>query len=158
MTGWRLGAAIGPKTIIDVIATLNVNDESCTNHFVQYAGIEALRGPQDSYQHLIRVLKERRDKAADILSSIRGIRCYKSNATFYLYPNVTKPMKDKGISDHETFRRTVLRETGVSFCTRLHFGQALPGETDYYIRIAYGGIDVDRIVQGLNLFKEYLES
>jgi aspartate/methionine/tyrosine aminotransferase len=32
MTGWRLGAAIGPKNIIDVIAKLNVNDESCSNH------------------------------------------------------------------------------------------------------------------------------
>jgi aspartate/methionine/tyrosine aminotransferase len=46
MTGWRLGASIGPQPIIDVIAKLNLNDESCTNGFVQYAGIEALTGDQ----------------------------------------------------------------------------------------------------------------
>jgi aspartate/methionine/tyrosine aminotransferase len=39
MTGWRLGAAVGPKRIIDVITTLNVNVESCPNHFVQYGAV-----------------------------------------------------------------------------------------------------------------------
>ena len=46
MTGWRLGAAIGPKPIIDVITTLNVNIESCPNHFVQYGAVAALSGDQ----------------------------------------------------------------------------------------------------------------
>src|SRR5664279_2815429 len=41
MTGWRLGAALGPREIIDVIAKLNVNDESCPNHFIQYGAPEA---------------------------------------------------------------------------------------------------------------------
>ena len=39
MTGWRLGASIGPKKIIEQINRLNVNMESCTTHFVQYAGL-----------------------------------------------------------------------------------------------------------------------
>ncbi|PQP34069.1 aspartate aminotransferase, partial [Desulfobacteraceae bacterium SEEP-SAG9] len=46
VTGWRLGAAIGPKEIIDVIAKLNVNDESCSNHFIQHALIDGLTGDQ----------------------------------------------------------------------------------------------------------------
>ena len=46
MTGWRLGAAIGPKPIIDVITTLNVNIESCPNHFVQYGAVAALTDEQ----------------------------------------------------------------------------------------------------------------
>jgi len=46
MTGWRLGAAIGPENVIEAIAKLNVNDESCSNHFIQYAAIEALKGDQ----------------------------------------------------------------------------------------------------------------
>jgi aspartate/methionine/tyrosine aminotransferase len=158
MTGWRLGAALGPRGVIDTMARLNVNDESCTNHFVQWAGVEALRGPQDGRQSMIRILKERRDRAAEVLDSIRGVRCYRPNATFYLYPNVTEAMRAKGFSDYEAFRRAVLEDTGVSFCTRLHFGARLPGETDFYIRIAYGGIDADGIVRGLSRLKEYLES
>ena len=46
MTGWRLGGAIGPEELIAPIATLNVNQESCTTHFVQWAGVEALTGDQ----------------------------------------------------------------------------------------------------------------
>ena len=46
MTGWRLGAAIGPADLMKVFAKLNVNDESCTNHFIQYGGIEALTEPR----------------------------------------------------------------------------------------------------------------
>lgn len=38
MTSWRLGAAIAPREVADVIAKLNTNDESCTTHFVQYGG------------------------------------------------------------------------------------------------------------------------
>ena len=45
MTGWRLGAAIGPAPVIQAIARLNTNDESCTTHFVQYAGA-SLRSPR----------------------------------------------------------------------------------------------------------------
>ncbi|MFA5774914.1 MAG: pyridoxal phosphate-dependent aminotransferase, partial [Ilumatobacteraceae bacterium] len=41
MTGWRLGAAIGPSRIIERIACLNTNEESCTTQFVQWAGVEA---------------------------------------------------------------------------------------------------------------------
>jgi aspartate/methionine/tyrosine aminotransferase len=50
MTGWRLGAAVGPKEIVDVIAKLNVNDESCSNHFNQFGAIEALTGNQSGAQ------------------------------------------------------------------------------------------------------------
>ena len=41
MTGWRLGAAIGPAEIIERVACLNTNEESCTTQFVQWAGIES---------------------------------------------------------------------------------------------------------------------
>ena len=42
MTGWRIGASIGPKELVSHIAKLNVNDEFCTNHFIQWAMIESL--------------------------------------------------------------------------------------------------------------------
>lgn len=158
MTGWRLGAAIGPKDIVDSIAKLNVNDESCSNHFIQYGAIEGLRGDQSGAQAILATLKERRDKAVSILNSIDGVRCYNPNATFYLYPNVTEAMKRKGFSDYGDFRLFTLAATGVSFCTRLHFGRELPGERDLYVRFAYSGIDVDQIEEGLTKLKDYLES
>jgi len=157
MTGWRLGAAIGPQPVAEAIAKLNVNDESCSNHFIQYGALEGLTGDQSGAKRIVSILKDRRDKAVEILNSIEGVRCYNPNATFYLFPNVTQAMANKGISDYNEFRIKVLEATGVSFCTRLHFGRALPGENEKYIRFAYSGIDTDRIEEGLTKLKRYLE-
>ncbi len=156
MTGWRLGATIGPKEIIDVIIKLNVNEESCSNHFVQYAAIEGLTGDQTETLQLLDTLKERRDTTVDILNGIDGIRCIRPNATFYLWPNVTGAMQKTGLTDYNDFRQTVLEETGVSFCTRLHFGRPLDGEDNYYIRLAYSGIDIPEIKEGLAKFKKFI--
>lgn len=157
VTGWRLGAAIGPKPIIEAIIKINVNDESCSNHFIQEAMIEALTGDQTEVKKIIRILKERRDTAVEILNVIRGVRCYKPNATFYLFPNVTGLMREKGLTDYDLFRAAVLEDTGVSFCTRLHFGRPLEGEKHLYIRLAYSGINTDQIKEGLARLKTWAQ-
>ncbi|GIK42580.1 MAG: aminotransferase [Chloroflexota bacterium] len=158
MTGWRLGASVGPKEIINVIAKLNVNDESCPNHFIQYGAIESLTGNQTEVKRNLQVLKERRDVAVEILNSIEGIRCFRPNATFYLFPNVTGLMANKDLTDYDSFRKAMLTETGVSVCTRLHFGRPFPGEKNFYIRLAYSGINVADIQEGLAKFKAWAES
>ncbi|MBW2561524.1 MAG: aminotransferase class I/II-fold pyridoxal phosphate-dependent enzyme, partial [Deltaproteobacteria bacterium] len=157
MTGWRLGAAIGPRDVIDIITKLNVNSESCSNHFIQYAGMEALTGDQTQVRQMLSIFKERRDAAADILNSITGVSCFRPNVTFYLYPNVAGAMELKGINDLDRFRKALLHETGVSVCTRQHFGRSLAGEKDFYLRLAYSGIDIDEIREGLGRFKKFIE-
>jgi len=158
MTGWRLGAAIGPKEIVDHISRINTNDESCSNHFIQWAAIEALQGDQSGSKNILDILKDRRDTAVDLLNSMPGIRTHRPDCTFYLYPNVTEIMKTMGISDVEVFRKLVLNKTGVSFCTRNHFGSPQPGESEHYIRLAYSGIDSGEIKEGLEKMKAFLLS
>lgn len=158
MTGWRLGAAIGPKNVIDVIAKINVNDESCSNHFVQYGALQGLTDDQSEVQGLLTTLKARRDMGVDILNTIEGVSCARPEATFYLFPNVTGAMANRGIDDYDVFRKTVLEATGVSFCTRLHFGRPIEGETERYIRFAYSGINLDQIEEGLGKLKTFLEA
>ncbi|MBL7846277.1 MAG: aminotransferase class I/II-fold pyridoxal phosphate-dependent enzyme [Cyclobacteriaceae bacterium] len=156
MSGWRLGATIGPAEVINVVAKLNVNDESCSNHFIQYGAVAGLSSEQPEVKQQLNVLKERRDVAHDILTSIPGIRCLLPQTTFYLYPNVTGLMRDKGYADYESFRKDILEHTGVSFCTRMHFGRPSEGERERYVRFAYSGIDVAAIREGLGKMKQYL--
>jgi aspartate/methionine/tyrosine aminotransferase len=156
MTGWRLGAAVGPQELVEGIAKLSVNDESCSNHFVQYAGLEALTGTQEGSRAIIRTLRQRRDRCHQLLSAIPDLHCFRPNATFYLFPNVTGVMKRMGLEDYEAFRKAVLDATGVSFCTRLHFGTPLPGERDRYIRLSYSGIDLEGIEEGIGRLQSFV--
>jgi aspartate/methionine/tyrosine aminotransferase len=158
MTGWRLGAAIGPEEIISIISKLNVNDESCSNHFVQWAAVEAIKGSDDFHKKMLDTLRERRDTAVDILNSMDGVKVHRPNSTFYLFPNVTGAMKNIGIESVEDFRKLLLDKTGVSFTTRNHFGAPLSSETQKYIRLAYSGISKDEIREGLGKMKEFMES
>ena len=159
MTGWRLGAAIGPKPIIDVISRLNVNDESCTNHFVQYAGLAGLTGDQTEPKQIVQGLRERRDLAVSMLNATKGVTCFSPEASFYLYPDVTELMFAKGFgNDYAAFAEDVLVRTGVSFCTRVHFGKPFPSEPRRYIRLAFSGIGCETIKTGLSELQRYAQS
>ena len=156
MSGWRLGATIGPAEVINVVSKLNVNDESCSNHFIQYGALAGLTSEQPEVKKQLAVLKERRDVAHELLSSIPGVHCLLPETTFYLFPNVTGLMNRKGYADYESFRKDLLQNTGVSFTTRLHFGRMFEGERERYVRFAYSGIDVKAIREGLGKMKAYL--
>ncbi len=158
MTGWRLGAAIGPREVVAAIARLNTNDESCTAHFVQWAGVEALCGDQSGAQSILETLRERRDAAVEALQVIPGVSLRKPETTFYLFPNVTGAMRRLGFTDVAQFADAALRNTDVSFCTRKHFGRPQPGETEHYVRFAYSGIDVANIREGLGRLKDWIAS
>ena len=149
MTGWRLGCAAAPTHVAEQIAKLNTNDESCTTHFVQAAGVEALRDPSGAAA-LLAELKRRRDAAAGALVAVPGVSCATPEATFYLFPNVTEAVTRLGFDSVGEFATAALHNTGVSFCTRHHFGSARSDETQHYVRFAYSGIDVDDISEGID--------
>jgi len=158
MTGWRLGAAIGPKKIIEIISKLNTNAESCTTHFIQHALVEAIEGDTSGPDAILGTLKQRRDAAVLGLNEIDGISIATPESTFYLFPNVTSIMERKQINDVDRLMEEALVHSDVSFCTRNHFGRPLDGETEHYIRFAYSGIDVADIYEGMSRLKSFFEA
>ena len=158
MTGWRLGAAIGPTSAIDIINKFNTNFESCTTHFIQKGMVEAIEGDTSGPDSIIEELRGRRDAAVAGLNAIDGISIAAPNSTFYLFPNVTDIMERKGFTDIDQLMDEALIETSVSFCTRKHFGRLLEGETNHYLRFAYSGIDIDDINEGMAKLKNYFEA
>ena len=155
MTGWRLGAAIGPEKIMQIFSKLGTNDESCTNHFIQYGGIEALTGSQDGANKILSRLKNRRDALAARLNEIKGLQLSIPNSTFYLFPDITEIYESMNAKSYEEFRRNTLLKIGVSFCTREHFGQIIDGEKRKYIRFAFSGISEHNINKGIEKLKDY---
>lgn len=110
MTGWRLGAAVGPQVIIDQISKLNTNDEACTTHFIQYAGL-ALSSPEAFkfiHEDLVPELRKRRDALYNLLKTIPGFKVVGlPTSTFYFYVNVTGAVRGGNYKDHEHFRKYV---------------------------------------------------
>ena len=158
MTGWRLGASVGPTKVIEQINRLNVNMESCTTHFVQYAGLAGLNAPEQETKYILNKLKNRRDALVQILNRLEGVEAHRPEAGFYIFPKITKLLKNTGFDSVEEFRKIVMRETGVSFCGRHHFGRPLENEKDHYIRLAFSGIGMDDLKEGMELFKNWIAS
>lgn len=157
MTGWRLGAAIGPEAVIDVFNKLNTNIESCTTHFIQRAMVDAIEGDSSGPDAIIDELRRRRDAAVAGLNAIEDISIQAPDSTFYLFPNVTRIMQRKGFSDVNQLMDEALTTSNVSFCTRNHFGRPLENEKNHYIRFAYSGIGVEDITEGMEKLREYFE-
>ena len=157
MTGWRIGASIGPKSLIKHMARFNINDESCTNHFIQHALASVLSDGHNYGEGIIKKLIKRRDLCLKKLNSINDLNISTPESTFYLFPNVSKIMHRKGYDNLEKFRVDTLKNTGVSFCTREHFGTPLLNEEQQYIRLAYSGISRKKISEGLDKFINWIK-
>ena len=128
MTGWRLGYAVMPPELVEPVVRLITNSVSCTAPFIQYAGIEALTGPQDSVPKMVSEFKKRRDLIVDGLNQIPGISCRRPKGAFYVFPNVRK----LGV-DCNQFADYLLNEAGVATLPGTHFGRYGDG----YIRLSY---------------------
>lgn len=60
MTGWRVGFGAGPKDVIDAMTKIKQYTTGPVATVSQWAGLEALTGPQDSVQEYLQIYTERR--------------------------------------------------------------------------------------------------
>ena len=128
MTGWRLGYGIAPTELADKITQLTINSNSCTATFTQFAGIEALKGPQDFVHEMVAEFRKRRDAIVDGLNAIEGVSCIKPLGAFYVFPNVTQaPLSCQDLSDY------LLEDAGVAVLPGTAFGKYGDG----YLRLSY---------------------
>jgi len=146
MTGWRLGFGIMPKAIAEQVTLLMINSNSCTNAATQWAGVEALKGPQDSVREMVRAFRERRDVIVQGLNEIPGITCLKPKGAFYVFPNI----RGTGMTSKEceTF---LLEEAGVAALSGASFGAYGEG----YLRLSYAN-SVENILKALDRIRTAL--
>ncbi len=116
MTGWRLGYGVMPAHLAAQVSRLMVNSNSCTASFVQAAGVEALRGPQDAPRAMVAEFRKRRDLIVRKLNEIPGIRCALPDGAFYAFPNVSAlPIDAKAFADRLLERHGVAALAGTCF-------------------------------------------
>jgi aspartate/methionine/tyrosine aminotransferase len=139
MTGWRLGTLIGPANVIERMAALLQTTSSCVSTFVQRAGIEAIRGSQETVTNMMAEYRARRDLLVDGLNRVNGVRCLKPGGAFYVFPNIT----GTGLSSDQVVEK--LMAAGVVTLPGHCFGEH--GED--YIRLCYA-TSRKNIQEGLN--------
>jgi len=113
MSGWRIGyIAFNNSPQLDSIkehlpklARVRIS----TNHPVQYAALESLRGPQEYVSEFVSELKKHRDLVVNRLNSMPEISCSNPKGAFYAFPKIeNNPFK----SDKE-FVLNLLKSKGV---------------------------------------------
>jgi aspartate/methionine/tyrosine aminotransferase len=128
MTGWRLGYMIAPPALAERLELLLTHAVGCTATFTQYAGVEALAGPQDFVVEMAVEYQRRRNRMLELVHAIPGVRAEKPQGAFYLFPNV----KAFGLSSKEIAAR-LLDEAGVAVLAGSDFGPGGEG----YLRLVY---------------------
>ncbi|MEM1552617.1 MAG: pyridoxal phosphate-dependent aminotransferase [Candidatus Bathyarchaeia archaeon] len=147
MTGWRLGYGVMRKDLAEKIAQLMINSNSCTCAFVQMAGVEALKGPQDSVDKMVAEFKKRREVIVSGLNNIKGITCKKPKGAFYVFPNIKEVGKTaKEFSDY------LLNEAGVAVLPGTSFGKYGEG----YLRISFAN-SIENIKKALDRISKAIE-
>jgi aspartate/methionine/tyrosine aminotransferase len=148
MTGWRLGYGVMPTGLAGHVTRLMTNSNSCTNLFVQRAGMKALQGPQNEVDDMVREFRRRRDVIVEGINEIPGMSCRTPKGAFYAFPNVTQlPL------DSKTLARDLLEQGGVAVLSGTAFGAAGEG----YLRFSYA-TSVETIQKGLGRISEFLQS
>lgn len=144
MTGWRLGYGVMPEWLAAQVTNLMVNSNSCTAAFSQWAGVEALKGPQDESRKMVEAFRQRRDVIVDGLNQIPGFRCLKPKGAFYVFPNIEGT--GKGSREMQDF---LLNEAGVAALAGTSFGKYGEG----FVRFSYAN-SVENIQKALEWIGE----
>jgi len=156
MTGWRLGYGVMPADLATWEARIETNLNSCTATFTQWAGLEALTGPQDESQAMIAEFRRRRSLIVDGLNAIPGFSCKMPAGAFYVFPNVTEACRLLGMKDAKTFQEHLLFEGNVAVLPRTAFGRPGPREEGEYVRFSYASA-APVIEEGLGRIRRVLE-
>ncbi len=139
MTGWRLGYAIWPETLVPHVTRLCINDHSCVNASAQFAGLAALTGPQNEARAMVTAFDERRKIIVEALNDLPGVRCADAAGAFYAFPNI----EGTGLTAAEA-QDKFLNEAGVATIAGTSFGAWGEG----YIRFSYAN-STENIVEAV---------
>jgi aspartate aminotransferase len=126
MTGWRIGFTAGPSPIIDGMNKIQGQSISNPTSISQKASQEALNGPQDVVEAMVREFHKRRDYIIDRFNAMEGISCVKPSGAFYAFPNFSRYLgisfRGKTIKDSTDLADYLLDTARVAVVPGVAFG------------------------------------
>jgi aspartate aminotransferase len=137
MTGWRLGYATAPRSILQGMLKIQQHSVSNATSFAQRAGIEALSGDQSAVHAMVAEFQKRRDLMVDGLTRI-GVKCALPKGAFYAFANVASFGTSTQVAER------LLQDALVAVTPGSAFGPNGEG----YIRLSYA-TGRENIVRGI---------
>ena len=135
MTGWRIGYAAGPKSVIKAMTSFQSHASSNANSIAQYAAATALSCGDTYIKSMITEYDVRRRLMHRMLNEIDGLSCRLPKGAFYMMLNLHKVIgrKYKGqvIDGSTKFAELLLNEKRVAVVPALAFGD------DNFARLSY---------------------
>jgi len=155
MTGWRIGYAAGPKPVITAMTNIQSQSTSNPTSISQKASLEALNGPQDFIQTMLKEFDRRRTYMVDRLNALPGVSCFKPSGAFYAFPNFSGVFGRKAgsttITDSTTLSQYLLESAKVAVVPGVAFG------ADENIRLSYA-TSFENIQKGLDRIQKAIEA
>ncbi|HTX79974.1 MAG TPA: aminotransferase class I/II-fold pyridoxal phosphate-dependent enzyme [Longilinea sp.] len=127
MTGWRIGYAAGPKTLIDGLLRVHQYMVMSAPTMSQMAALEALQHGEPHVQEMVAEYDRRRRLIVDGLNHI-GLPTFEPRGAFYAFPKISVT----GLDD-ETFATRLLQEEHVAVVPGNAFGKGGEG----FVRCSY---------------------
>jgi aspartate aminotransferase len=150
MTGWRVGFALAPASIINAMTKLQSHSTSNPTSIAQKAGIEAMKGSQDSVGEMLAEYRRRRDFVVNRLRQIPDVTITTPKGAFYAYPNISVAYKSGRVKNSMEFATALLDQSHVAVVPGEAFG------TNDHIRISYA-TSMKELERGLDRLQKFID-
>jgi aminotransferase len=145
MTGWRIGYAAGPASIIKGLVRIHQYSVMSAPTISQYGAIEALKVGEPYLQDMLKEYNRRRKMIHKGLNDL-GLPTFEPHGAFYVFPSI----HNTGLTDEE-FAEKLLMEEKVAVVPGSAFGDAGIG----FLRCSYA-TNYDLIEQALERIERFL--
>jgi aspartate aminotransferase len=145
MTGFRIGWAVGNKTLIRAMTNIQSQQTSGPAAPSQWAAVGALNGVQSSIDSLRATLENNRNVMVKRLEAFSGVTVTKPGGTFYTFPDFSAYMKDSN-----KLARLLLEKVRVVTVPGKEFGM------EGHLRLSFCGT-IKEITEGVERIKWALD-
>lgn len=156
MTGWRIGYAAGPASLIQALTLMASQTTTCPSAMAQAAAVVALDGGQDCVRAACTLFETRRDRMVQLLNDIPGIACARPDGAFYVFPSVAGLLGRKTPAGH-----VLASDMDVTLFLLDHAGVAVIDGSSYgmqaHLRLSFA-TSVDQIEVGCAAMRSAVQS
>jgi aspartate aminotransferase len=156
MTGWRLGYLAAPQSVTDAVAKIQSQETSAPSCISQKAGEAAYKSGLNAVNAMRDAFEKRRDFLVEKLQSTEGVRCFKPEGAFYVFPDISahfgkKTPEGKRISTSTELCLYLLEEHGLATVPGDAFGEPTGIRISYAASLETLKTGIQRLQEGLSV-------